>query len=136
MELIDALWQLILSLYHLGLDLLVLAGRWWLVLFWLAWALVGVNWTKAWSWLAKGAWAPAVLILVVMALIWSRVAPSSCNCLGFMTVPNFWWQLGAVGLIAAITLLCGWLQGILGWTPPEISLEPPAQTAHGNGHAH
>ena len=78
---------------------------------------------------AGGAWAPAVLLLVVAALIWSRLAPGPCNCLGFVTVPNFWWQLGEVGLIAALTLFCGWLQGVLGWTPREISLEPPAHAA-------
>jgi hypothetical protein len=50
-------------------------------------------------------------------------------------VPNFLWQLGAVGALAAIALFCGWLQGYFGWTPEEVSVEP-APAAHGHGHDH
>jgi hypothetical protein len=77
---------------------------------------------------------PLVLILVVSALVWSQLAPSDCSCLGFITVPNFWWQLGGVGLLAAVTLFCGWLQGVFGWTPAEVELEPPMPAGHGHGH--
>ena len=49
---------------------------------------------------------------------------------------NFWWQLGEVSLLAAVTLLCGWLQGVFGWTPAEISLEPPAPDADVHGYTH
>ena len=37
-------------------------------------------------------------------------------------------------LLAALTLLCGWLQGLLGWTPAEVNLEPPVAVEHGHGH--
>lgn len=134
MEILDTLWQLVLVLRQLVVDLIVLAGFRALLLFWLAWALLAINWPKVWPWLARGAWAPAVLILFLIALIWSRLTPVSCSCLGFVTVPNFWWQLGEVGLFAALTLFCGWLQGKLGWTPPEISFDPPAPASHGHDH--
>jgi hypothetical protein len=50
-----------------------------------------------------------------------------------MTIPNFWWQLGGVGLLVGTALFCGWLQGVLGWTPEEIDLEPPVHAAaHGH----
>lgn len=123
--------------------------RWSLLIVWLAWWLWGVNWKKAWPVLAQGAWLPVLLLVVVASLVWSELAPSNCTCLGFTTVPNFWWQLGAVGLLVAVTLLCGWLQGVFGWEPAEINLEPPHPgeipthghehtigTLHGHDYAH
>jgi hypothetical protein len=134
-ELWQTLGQLGIVLGKLIWDLLALALQHALLLFWLAWWLWGVNWRKVWPTLAAGAWAPVVLLCLVAALVWASIAPSECACLGFVTVPNFWWQLGAVGLLAAVTLFCGWLQGIIGWTPPEIDFEPPAPSA-AHHHAH
>ena len=89
--------------------------------------------------LEQGAWLPLVLLILLSALVWSQMAPADCDCLGFVTVPNFWWQLGEMGLLVGLTLFCGWLQGYFGWYPAEVSLGPPAPGhghAHGNGHAH
>lgn len=134
-QVFESLWRLVVDLGTLAVDLLQLVGAWWLLIAWLAWWLLAANWHRIWPVLGRGAWAPLVLLLVVSALVWSRIAPSQCNCLGF-PVANFWWQLGAVGLLACVTFFCGWLQGILGWTPPEINLEPPAHAEHGHGHGH
>src|SRR5690348_5289051 len=109
----QSLWQLILNLWELLVQLLGLAMSWSLLIAWVAWWLVGVNWKKTWPVLARGAWAPLVLLVLVSALVWSRIAPGELS-LGLFAVPNFWWQLAAVGLLASITLLCGWLQGLLG----------------------
>jgi hypothetical protein len=130
----QSLWQIVLDILALAVQLLVLGLHWSLLIAWVAWWLCGVNWSKAWPVLARGAWAPVVLLLLISALVWSRIAPSECACLGFVTVPNFWWQLGAVGLLASITLFCGWLQGIFQWAPPEISLDPPVHADHGHAH--
>ena len=112
------------------------AWYWLLLIAWLAWWLWGVNWKNAWTVLAQGAWLPVLLLMIVSALVWSQIAPSDCSCLGFVRVANFWWQLGGVGLLVAVTLFCGWLQGVLGWTPSEISLEPPPAPALEHGHGH
>jgi hypothetical protein len=103
---------------------------------WVAWWLLGVNWNKAWRVLGQGAWVPLVLIVIVAALVWSQIAPSSCACLGFVSVPNFWWQLGGLSLLVCSMLFLGWLQGYFGWTPAEVQVEPPhAQDEHGHvGH--
>jgi hypothetical protein len=98
---------------------------------WCAWWLWCVNWRKAWPVLAHGGWVPVVLLMYTSALAWSQVSPGPCNCLPFLTIPNFWWQLGSVTTLTLIALLCGWLQGKLGWTPAEVHFEPPA---HGHGH--
>jgi hypothetical protein len=62
------------------------------------------------------------------------MAPSECDCLGFTIIPSFWWQLVAVSVLTALTLLCGWLQGIMNWQPADIDLEPSVDphgsTAH------
>lgn len=135
MELWQTLWQLIVTLGVLILELLELGLRWSLLIAWVTWWLWGVNWKKAWAALAQGAWAPVVLLMVTAALVWSRLAPGPCDCLG-VRVPNFWWQLGGVSLLAGLTLLCGWLQGVFGWTPAEVNLEPPAAADHGHAHPH
>jgi hypothetical protein len=103
---------------------------------WCAWWLWGVNWKKAWPMLAAGGWAPVVLLMIVATLVWSRLSQGPWS-LGAVVVPNVWWQLGGVCVLAAIALLCGWLQGWFGWTPAEISLEPPAEhDDHGHHEAH
>ena len=133
----QSLWQIVLDLGSLSVELLALALTWSLLIAWVAWWLLAVNWTKAWPVLARGAWAPLVLLMLVSALVWSRISPTDCGCLGFVTIPNFWWQLGAVGLLAAVTFFCGWLQGLFHWAPAEISLEPPApDPSHGHAHGH
>ncbi len=103
---------------------------------WCVWWLWAVNWRKAWPMLAEGGWAPVVLLLIMTAFAWASIDARPCNCLGFWTVANGWWQLGSVGLLAALALFCGWLQGYFAWTPPEISVEPPPpEHDHHDGHA-
>jgi hypothetical protein len=122
-ESFQRLGQVVLALVLLGL--------------WCVWWLGAVNWQKTWPVLAQGAWVPVVLFLFLSAGVWSRIAPSNCTCLGLVTIPNFYWQLGSVSALAAAALFCGWLQGRFGWTPAEIDLEPPTEThGHDQGHSH
>jgi hypothetical protein len=97
-------------------DVLVVVLPW---VVWCVWWLWAVNWKRAWPALAQGAWVPAVLLVVVAALAWSRIVGA-----------DFWVCLGWVAVMAAVALFCGWLQGAFGWTPAEISLEPPAAHVH------
>jgi len=92
----------------------------WLLIVWIAWWLWGVNWNKTWQVLARGAWVPVALLMVVTALVWSEMTQGA----------GFLWRFGEVCLVAAVTFFCGWLQGVFGWTPAEIDLEPPAGAAH------
>jgi hypothetical protein len=96
---------------------------------WCAWWLWCVNWKRAFPVLARGGWVVAVLMVFVSALAWSSIFPSR-----YSGVPNFWWQLVACATLALLALLCGWLQGWLGWTPEEVSFDPPAD-AGDHGHA-
>ena len=143
------LWQLGTLLLTLLGWLLLLLVRWSLLAAWLAWWLWGVNWRRAWPVLAQGAWAPLMLLLLVAALAWSRIAPAEYNLWGFWIIPNFWWQLGAVSLLALTALFCGWLQGRLNWAPPDVQIEldssavdathgheHPVGTLHGHEEAH
>lgn len=134
----ETLIQLVVVLGTLLRELLSLAMHNALLLAWLAWWLGGANWKRLWPALARGGWTALLLLWVVSALVWSRLEPKACACLGFVTVPNFLWQLGAVGLLIASAFFCGWLQGVMHWTPPELQLEPqPAHDhAHEVGHGH
>ena len=106
-------------------------------LLWCVWWLWGVNWRKAWPMLAEGGWAPVVLLMIMVSLAWTAIDARSYDCLGIATIPNGWWQLGAVCTLAALALFCGWLQGYFAWTPQEISVEPPPAAHDGHDvHAH
>jgi hypothetical protein len=114
--------------------LLTFAGHWILFIVWVVWWLWAVNWKKCWAALAEGAWAPVVLLMFLSALVWSRLDASPCACLGVVSIPNFWWQLGYVGLLAALALFCGWLQGLMNWAPAELDLDPPVHHAEHDEH--
>ncbi len=133
-RLLSVLWDMVLRLTPILVALLP-----WAV--WCVWWLWGVNWRKAWPMLAAGGWAPVVLLMIMTSLAWSAIDARSCDCLGFMVLPNGWWQLGEVCTLAALALFCGWLQGYFGWTPQEISVEPPPpehdyHDGHAPAHAH
>ena len=107
------------------------------VLLWMAFWLFAINWKKMWAVLAAGAWLPLVLLGLMSAVVWSRISPTPCSCLGFVTLPNMLWQLGAVTGLIGLALFSGWLQEQLGYAPHETSVEPaPAGHGHHHGHGH
>jgi hypothetical protein len=112
-------------------SLLSLAWGWILplipFLLWCAWWLWCVDWPRAWPILAKGGWVVAVLFILLSGLAWSALFPHR---------PNFFWQVVASGLLAAAALFCGWLQGLLGWTPAPVEFDPPVAHHDGHGHGH
>ena len=134
------IWQTLVLLVHtlgtLVVQLTSLGLHWLLWIVWAAFWLGCVNAKKTRHVLAIGGWAPAVLLLLLSAIVWSDLEARPCHCLGFMTLPNFWWQLGYVSSLTALALFCGWLQGQLGWVTPEMSFEPPAHHDHGHGGHH
>jgi hypothetical protein len=134
----QTLVQLVLVLVQLVAQLFSLILQSALLLAWIAWALFSIRWRKMWPTLAAGAWVPVVLLVVLAALVWSALNPVRVYPLG-LPLPNFWWQLLVVGSIAGGTLFFGWLQGLLGWEPPEIVLDVPAHEAlheAGDDHHH
>jgi hypothetical protein len=102
---------------------------------WTAWCLFAIDWRKLWPWLAQGAWAPLVLIALMIAAVWAWMAPGTLPILG-LTLPNFFWQLLAMGLIVGFGLFCGWLQGLLQWYPAEVELYPVGVHADDHAHSH
>src|SRR5262245_10432962 len=107
MPIIESLQLIGQGLIQLFYGALLLAADHALRIAWLAWWLFGVNWQRTWNYLAQGAWAPVVLLMLVAALVWSRVSPG-----------NFWGQVGMISLVVGLTLFCGWLQLQFRWTPP------------------
>jgi hypothetical protein len=128
--LIDALGRLVAALTEVVVLLLGVLAQHLLIIAWFAWWLLAANWARLWEILGRGGWVALVLAILAGATAWSQIAPSDYDCLGFITISNFWWQLSAVSLLALATLFCGWLQGTMGWQPPQINLEPPPSNAH------
>ena len=135
-EIFQTLTQLVITLGTLILEIGALAVRHALLIAWVAWWLCGVNWNKAWDALARGGWVVLVLLIILCAMVWSAIAPSNYVLFDLFQVPNFLWQLFAVTLVALLALFCGWLQGVFGWAPAEIDLDPPApaHVEHSHGH--
>jgi hypothetical protein len=96
-----------------------------LLLAWMALALFAVNWQEVWPVLARGAWVPLVLLMFVVALAWSRLAP--------VPILNFWAQLLGVAVLVGLTLFCGWVQGALHGAPPAVEIEPELADEHDHG---
>jgi hypothetical protein len=128
-EIFHTLGELFLVLGKLIVELLAFGLQWLLLIFWVAWWLAAVNWKKAWPVLAGGGWVVVTVLTVIAAFVWSQLAPSTPTVAG-LVLPAFWWQLGASALIVGSALFAGWLQGVLGWTPTEIDLEPPTHAEH------
>lgn len=133
MDILYTLGELIQNLATLLYELFVLAWRYILIIVWIAWFLLGVNWRRTWAFLGQGAWAPLVLLMFLSAITWAALVPSACDCLGLIVVPNFWWQLGYVAMLVAIAFFCGYLQRVFDWAPADISFDPPAEHGH-HGH--
>ncbi len=104
------------------------------LLLWCAWWLWCADWSKLWPVLGSGAWAPAVLLVLMGGAVWGVLDPRVLNGPGFF-IPSVVWHIVAAAGVAALTLFCGWLQGVVGWTPPEFPVHPPAP-AHDAGHGH
>ncbi len=100
------------------------------------WCIWAINWRQAWPVLAIGGWVPLVLVLLMAAKVWSLLDRSPLN-IGGMTLHNYWWQLGATGILAGMVLFCGYLQGQWGCEPATVSLDPPESHHDGHGdHGH
>ena len=92
----------------MGLWLLLPLGLW--VVLWLC----AVNWQKLWPVLAQGAWAPAVLLFLICAVVWSRLSPG-----------RFAWQLGIVSALAVLACSAvGFKAGLL--DAAEVSVDLPS----------
>ncbi len=133
---LEALVQLLTSSWTLFVYLLLFLLQWSLVIVWVAWWLLAVDWRKAWPVLARGAWVPAVLLVIVASLTWAKIWPRTLNVLPGFSVPNFWWQFLAVSALAGTALICGWVQVNFGWYPTEVEIEPPAEAGHAAAHHH
>jgi hypothetical protein len=134
-DILETLVQLVSTLGVLIVEVGALALSHALLIAWVAWWLWGVNWNKAWGVLATGGWMVVALLTVLAALVWSALAPGSCDVLGIFVLSNFWWQLGATALLVGLALFCGFVQGQMGWAPAEISFDPP-EPAHNAHHGH
>lgn len=132
-SILDTLFQLFRNLGVLVQQLAGLGYHWALWLFFIAVCLFAINWKRARHYLVEGGWAPLVLLVLLIALVWAMIERTPAYFLGFIWMPNFLWQLSTVTLMVLIAFFCGWLQSYFHWTPHDINLDPPA---HGHGHGH
>jgi hypothetical protein len=98
---------------------------------WCVWWLCCTDWPKLWPVLARGAWAAVVLFVLMGGVVWGRLDPDGFGAPGYALAAH----VAAAAGLAGLAFFCGWLQGLLGWTPPEFPVHPPA-AAHDHGHAH
>jgi ABC-type nickel/cobalt efflux system permease component RcnA len=125
-EWLQQVWLVLEVPLEFLLSIMMVAGPYAL---WFAYCLWAINWKKLRPALAEGAWAPAILVMVFVAVIWSQIWPGNKYLAPF----NFAWQFLALSLLAGLGLFAGWIQERYAWTPAEIAVEP---AAHGHGHDH
>lgn len=102
---------------------------------WFIFCLFAINWRKMWPTLAEGAWAPLVLLIGLVAVVWSRIQPSHWTIVPGLAIPNLWWQAIALSLIAGLGLFAGWLQIKYGLTPFDVPINVAVEhPGHGHGH--
>jgi hypothetical protein len=106
------------------------------IILWIVWWLWAVNWSKVWPVLAQGAWLGVVLLIFLTAMVWSHIDPNPWIMPGVGTVSSVWASLGCVCALTTLALFCGWLQGVMGWPPAEIELEPAEEHGHSADHGH
>jgi hypothetical protein len=134
-DLITSLVDVLFALLQLALEIFKQVFHWSLALFWLAWSLWAIDWRKLGPVLSQGGAVPLVLIAAAVGIAWAGAAPSSMLFVG-LEIPNYWWQLGVVGLLLTGTLAAGWLQLKMGWFPQEVTLAPESSHPHGHHHHH
>jgi hypothetical protein len=124
-----ALWEALQPVFAVLLAL-VPGGLW--CLFW----LLCVNWRKLWPVLAQGAWTGVVLIGLISVMVWSRLDDRAWN-LASLTLPNYWWQFVCVTALIGVALFCGWFQGVIGYSAPDMNVEMPSgHEDHVHDHHH
>jgi hypothetical protein len=106
------------------------------ILLWIVWWLWAVNWSKVWPVLAQGAWLGVVLLIFLAAMAWSHIDPNPWSVPGIGAMSSMWSSLGCVCALTALALFCGWLQGVMGWSPADIELEPAEEHGHATDHGH
>jgi hypothetical protein len=110
-----------------------IVAAWLPLALWCAWWLWCADWSKLWPTLAAGAWAPAVLFVLVGGAVWGRLDPNGFGAPGYVVAAH----VAAAAGLACVAMFCGWLQGVFGWTPPEFPVHPaPAAHGHDHGHGH
>lgn len=130
-DLITSFVDVLFALLHFAVEIFKQVFHWSLALFWLAWSLWAIDWRKLGPVLSQGGAIPLVLIAAAVGIAWAGAAPSSMLFLG-VVIPNYWWQLGTVGLLLTGTLAAGWLQLKMGWFPSEVVLAPETSLHHGH----
>lgn len=112
-------------------SVVTIVAAWLPLVCWCAWWLWCANWAKLWPTLAAGAWAPAVLLVLMAGVVWAWLDPNGFGTPGWGLVTH----VLAAAALACVAMFCGWLQGVFGWTPPEFPVHP-APVAHGHDHDH
>lgn len=108
---------------------------------WVVFWLFLVRWPDLRAQLRQGAWAGFVLLYFLISLVWGLTSDPYWSYFG-LTLPSVLEKSILTLVLFLIAFLCGRLQDIWQWTPPEIEIPGPpdgvpAAAGHGHGgHGH
>ncbi|MER3416658.1 MAG: hypothetical protein C4297_10660 [Gemmataceae bacterium] len=131
-ELLRAAWEVLAASSRLVVGLVVLVLQFFFAAVWIGWWLLAADWRRLWPVLGKGAWAPVVLLILIIGLAWSAIVPADFVVFGVVVIPVGLAQLSAVAGWVAIALFCGWLQRVWGIEPAGLDFESVEQTSPGH----
>lgn len=112
MQVLDALWNLIVALGGLIAALATTIAPWWPLIAWIAFWMLAVNWQKLYPVVSSGGWIGLLLLWFTMILVWGVVAPPEDgyhHLLG-LHVTNFFGKMIYVTGLYVIMAVCGAVQ--------------------------
>jgi hypothetical protein len=130
LQIVTAVWSLIVAVAVLLLPLLPLAA-------WVGFWLFAVDWEKLRRVMLNFGWIGVVLIALVVVLVWGTVSPPAegYHRIGTLAVSNYVGKLVYVTGLVCIMLLCGAAQ-LAGFGARYVRLEEPEDEAAPHEHAH
>lgn len=108
MQVLEAVWNLIVALAGLVVALAGTIAPWWPLIAWIAFWLLAVNWQKLYPVIASGGWIGLLLLWFTMILIWGVVSPpegGSHHLLG-LHVSNFFGKMIYVTGLYVFMAIC------------------------------
>ncbi|MCA9089150.1 MAG: hypothetical protein KDA90_11025 [Planctomycetaceae bacterium] len=137
MELLNAIWNLVLALVAVVVTLLQSLVPWLPLIAWVAFWLLAVNWAKLYPALMQRGGIVGVLLIGLMTiLVWGVIAPPDGGqyALFGLQVSNFVGKTVFVTGLFVIGAMCGSVQ-LSGMVAPCCLFEEPVvEEEHGHGH--
>ncbi len=112
MEVLQSIWNVVVAVAQLLVELVQFIAPWTPLLAWIAFWLLAVNWRVLTPIIAKGGWVGVLLTMFMTILVWGLIAEpvDGVHHLYGLRVSNFYGKGIYVTSLFTIAALCGTVQ--------------------------